>query len=312
MPDPNRKTISSTQAAALYNASPYLTPWMLYHYLRGSLTDQTEPNDRMYWGLKMQPLVLERAARDLKLEITPNLANTYVHDDVLGYTADATIFHPDKGPGIVEGKCVFDYGTWMREWDGGKRVPRHYELQHQTQLAVGDGPTPFRWGMFAVWVCGEMHYFERELNPMVAKDLHDQAVTMLARVRNGDEPDPFGAAIELPLLNQLLPIVKGKELDLRDDPAARKFAELGKMLKQFRKDANFYEKAAEDARNKLRMLARDYETVLLPYGVTLKLATRTMKEHVRKATTWTAIDVKVADTEDGKDTEDLPLGAAPA
>jgi len=152
---------------------------------------------------------------------------------------------------------------------------------------------------------------ERELNPMVARDLHDQAVTMLARVRNGEEPDPFGSAIELPLLNQLLPIVKGKELDLREVVEARKFAELGKMLAQFRKDANFYEKAGDDARNKLRTLARDNETVLLPYGVTLKLSTRHMKEHVRKATSWTAIDVKIADTEDGASTEDLPLGAPP-
>jgi hypothetical protein len=164
--------------------------------------------------------------------------------------------------------------------------------------------------MFAVWCCGEMHYMERELNPMVAKDLHDQAVTMLARVRNGDEPDPFGAAIELPLLDKLLPIAKGKTLDLRDDAEARNYAELGKMLQQFRKDANFYQKAAEDARNKLRVLARDNETVLLPYGVTIKLAARSMKEHVRKASIWTAIDVKISDTEDGSDTEDLPLGTA--
>jgi predicted phage-related endonuclease len=309
MPDPQRKTISSTQVAALYNASPYMTPYMLYHYIRGDLVDQVQ-TDRMYWGLKMQPLVLERAAADLTLEVTPNAGDRYIHDDVLGYTADAKIWHPDKGHGTLESKCVYDYSTWMRDWDGGKRVPRHYELQMQTQLTVGDGAEPFRWGMFAVWCCGEMHYMERELNPMVAKDLHDQAVTMLARVRNGDEPDPFGSAIELPLLDKLLPIAKGKTLDLRDDTEARKYAELGKMLQQFRKDANFYQKAAEDARNKLRVLARDNETVLLPYGVTIKLAARSMKEHVRKASSWTAIDVKISYTEDGTDTEDLPLGTA--
>jgi hypothetical protein len=310
MPDPERKTISSTQAAVLYNASPYQTPWMLYHYLRGDLVAQPD-NDRMYWGRKLQPLVLERAAADLKLEVAPNLEDKYIHDDVLGYTADAKIWHPDKGPGSLEGKCVFDYGTWMRDWDGGKRVPRHYELQMQTQLAVGDGPTPFRWGMFAVWCCGEMHYMERELNPIVAKDLHDQAVSMLARVRSGDEPDPFGSAIELPILDKLLPIAKGKTLDLRDNTEAKKYAELGKMLQQFRKDASFYQKAGEDARNKLRTLARDNETVLLPHGVTLKLSTRNMKEHVRKATTWTNIEVKITDAENDT-TEDLPLGAPPA
>jgi hypothetical protein len=105
-----------------------------------------------------------------------------------------------------------------------------------------------------------------------------------------------------------LPIAKGNTLDLRDNAEAKKYAELGKMLQQFRKDANFYQKAGEDARMKLRTLARDNETVLLPYGVTLKLSTRNMKEHVRKASTWTNIDVKITDAEDGA-TEDLPLGA---
>ena len=308
MPDPQRKTISSTQAAALYNASPYTTQWMLYHYLRGA-EDIAVDNDRMYWGRAMQPLILERAAADLHLEIRQNVENKYIQDGVLGYTADAKTFHPDKGHAVVEGKCVFDYGAWMRDWDGGKRVPRHYELQLQTQLTVGDGAEPYRWGIFAVWCCADMHYFERELNLMVAKDLHDQAVSMLARVRNGDEPDPFGSALELPLLDKLLPIEKGKVLDLRQSPGGKSFAELGKMLQDFRKDANFNQKAAEDARNRLRAMAGDNETVLLPYGVTLKLATRTMKEHTRKASTWTAIDVKIADTEDGKDTADLPLGA---
>src|SRR6516162_11645363 len=229
MPDPTRKTISASQTAALYNASPYLTRWMLYQYLRGNNVEAAA-TDRMYWGAKMQPLVLERAGADLALEIKPNFENNYVHDDVLGYTADAGIWHPEKGPGIVESKCVFDYRTWMSDWDGGKRVPRHYELQLQTQLTVGDGAEPYRWGIFAVWCCADMHYFERELNLMVAKDLHDQAVTMLARVRNGDEPDPFGSALELPLLDKLLPIEKGKVLDLRQSPGGKSFAELGKML----------------------------------------------------------------------------------
>jgi len=310
MPDPTRKTISASQTAALYNASPYLTRWMLYQYLRGNNVEAAA-TDRMYWGAKMQPLVLERAAADLALEIKPNFENNYVHDDVLGYTADAGIWHPEKGPGIVESKCVFDYRVWMNDWDGGKRVPRHYELQLQTALAVGDGSQAFRWGMFAVWCCGEMFYFEREHNPVVALDMHDQSVLMLAQVARGEEPDPFGSAIEMPILEKLLPVVKGKQLDLREDAEARKYSELGKMLVQFRKDKSFYEKAADDARNKLRTLARDAETVHLPFGVTLKLSARSRREQLVKASSWTNVEVKIAATADDGKIKDLPPGFHP-
>ena len=87
MPDPKRDTISATQVPALFDASPYITKFALYHYLRGAEIE-TASNSRMDWGLRMQPLLIEQAARDLKLEIKENIAHRYIRSEhgFLGYT----------------------------------------------------------------------------------------------------------------------------------------------------------------------------------------------------------------------------------
>lgn len=307
MPDPDRQTISATQSPALYNASPYLTPWMLYQYLRGNQIETGE-DTRMRWGKKLQPLVLEQTAEDLKLEVTPNFDNHYVSDTraPLGYTTDATIHCPDRGRGAVEAKCVFDYGVWMRNWNGGQSPPRHYELQLQHQLTVGDGQVPFEWGVIAAWVCGEMKYFERKRDVAVSMDLIERAVKMMRDVRTQKEPDPFGAAIELPILAQLLPIVKNKELDLREDPAGAEWARHANSFQSFKDSENFFGKAAKAERERLLFLAKDNETVLLP-GATLKLRTVNVKEHMRKASSYVQLAIELTGEENK--IQELPDGS---
>src|SRR3974377_1471382 len=180
---------------------------MLSQCLKGADID-TAATDRMRWGTKMQPLLLEQAQADLKLDITPNFNNDYVRaaDAPLGATRDATVWCPDRGKGAVETKCCFDYGTWMRDWAGGQKPPRHVELQLQQQLLVGGGSTRFGWGVIAVWIAGEMKYFERTLDMNVGDELIKAATDMNADVRLGKEPDPFGPATELPILAKLFPV----------------------------------------------------------------------------------------------------------
>jgi hypothetical protein len=307
MPDPDRRTISATQSPALYNASPYLTPWLLYQYMRGADLDHGE-TERMRWGLKLQPLVLDQVRTDLKLEIEPNLDNRYVSSShgPIGYTRDAIVHCPDRGVGAVEVKCCFDYGTWMREWDGGKTPPRHVELQLQHQLTVGDGAIPFSWGVIAVWVGAEVKYFERKRDDTVSIDLVTRCFAFMRDVEAKKEPDPFGAAVELPMLAQLFPIVKGKELDLREDPIGAGVAQLAADLMSYKEQENFFGKAAKAARERLLFTAKDAETVLLP-GATLKLRTVNVKEHMRKASSYTNLAVELTGEE--QKPQELPDGS---
>ena len=104
-----------------------------------------------------------QAAEDLKLEVRPNADDTYHRRGLLGCTRDATIICPDRGPGALETKCIFDYRTWMADWGGGAFVPKPHEIQLQQQLLVGDGDdgfaaegSPYDWGVIAAWVAGAM------------------------------------------------------------------------------------------------------------------------------------------------------------
>lgn len=308
MPDPERRTISASQSAALFDASPYVTRWLLYRFLKGDNIDGAA-SSRMTWGTRLQPLVLAQAADDLKLEITPNLSNQYVRASFapLGCTVDATIFNPDRGEGAVEAKCVFDYGTWMREWNGGKNPPRHYELQLQHQLAVGNGTEPYEWGVIAAWVAGEMHYFERTRDVAVTTLIAKEAMKMFEAVARNDEPPPFGSPQESALLAIAFPVVKGQVLDLREHADGYKWAQHAAMFDDFKKQQAFYDKAQGAARTELMALMKDNETVLLPEGVTVKRSQRHVKEHTRKASTQNVITVQIGEPTGSTPEPDNPL-----
>src|SRR5262245_10974515 len=101
MPDPQRETLSATQTPALFHVSPYLTRWMLYQHFAKGLAIDKAGDTRMDWGKRLQPLVLEKAAEDLRLQVRPN-EETYHRRNRLGATRDATIVDPDRGPGALE------------------------------------------------------------------------------------------------------------------------------------------------------------------------------------------------------------------
>jgi hypothetical protein len=270
MPDPERRTISATEISALFGASPYLTQWMLWQRFARGVDLAAPPNSRMLWGRKLQPLIIEQAAADLRLEVVPNADDTYHRRGLLGCTRDATIICPDRGPGALETKCVFDYRDFMADWRGGRAVPRHHELQLQQQMLVGDDE-PYQWGVIVAWVAGDLHYFERAPIPELWTELETAAAAFFDDVRAGREPDPFGAPIEVPWLAKLLPAVKGKVIDLSAEPEAERHAEAARLYRLARDQENGCAREAEMLRAQLLALAKDAEEVVLPGGIRLRI-----------------------------------------
>jgi len=262
MPDPQNRTVSATESPALFNASPYLTRWMLWRkYARGDKIEPAE-TERMFWGKELQPLLTKRAAHDLKLEVHDNVHDHYMRHSTLlmGCTRDALIYDPNRGWGSLECKCVFDYGVWFREWQSGQVVPRHYEIQLQHQMICGDGEQPHAWGVIAAWVCGEMHYFERA--PI--EQFHGELLTAIGQFwasLSGPEPEPFGEAVEYPLLRELFDPPPGA---VKEDPQNYKLAEIARLYKDFRANYRFYEKGAVAARLELlKAIGHDHEALHL-------------------------------------------------
>jgi hypothetical protein len=293
MPDPRRDTVSATEISALFGANPYLTRWMLLRrFIHGD--DISSPaHNRMDWGTKLQPLVLAQAAEELHLEVKPNAEDVYLRRGNLGCTRDAEVICPDRGPGALETKCVFDHRTWMQHWDGGKTLPRHIELQLQQQMYVGDGVESYAWGCIAVWVCGEMFYFERAPIPEVWETMTEAAETFFKAVAAGDEGDPFGVPVEMPLLNKLFAPKPGKVIELtsRDDAEAivgfaRGFVELDARAKETAKQA-------AGLKAKLRALIGDAEEAVLLDGSKIRQKTVNRKGYTVEPSSYNTFSVYV-------------------
>ena len=305
MPDPDRKTLSATESPALFGASPYLTRWMLYQKFANGENLDKPADERMDWGKKMQPIIISQVSSDRGLEVVPN-PDAYVRRGLLGCTRDATIIAPGIGPGALEIKCVFDYRVWMQKWNGGKTVPREIELQLQQQMYVGEGDdkrgyefnSSYDWGLIAVWVCADMYYFERKPVPELWTDLERKAIGFFSDVRSKREPDPFGAAVELPLLNKLYPMQPGNVLDLSADQDHVKTSEKVSLYDHLKSEKSGLEANVEKYRVELLALAKDAEYVKLPCGVSFRVkrvgkAGRTIDAYIPETPTAAPVGANV-------------------
>lgn len=282
MPDPLRQTISATEAAALFEVSPYVTPWMLYQrFAGGADVDPLDVHVRMDWGKRLEPLILQYAAEQYGLEIRPNIGpdgqQVYVRNGLLGCTRDAEVWCPSRGFGVVEVKCVFDYRIWMQDWDGGNRPPKHHEIQVQQQMLVGAGGTvggrvdrskSYKWGKEIVWVAGDVIPFDREPIPKFWDALEDQAAQFFDDVKNGREPEPFGEPREHPLLAEVFPLDEKAILDLRDDTKLGvELAELARMYEWHRQQRLGNSRSEDSIKFTFRKTAKTNGKILLPHGI---------------------------------------------
>jgi len=267
MPDPLRKTISATQVPALFNTSPYQTRWMLWNRFVHGLADELPETSRMKWGKLLQAPIMAEVAREWKLEVIAN--PDYYRRGLVGATRDATIVAPGKGPGAVEIKCCFDYAVWAAEWRGGRCVPRHHEIQLQTQMLVGDGDggPSYQWGLIVAWVCADLYYFERRPVIELWNRMGIEAGRFFRSVERKEEPDPFGVPIEIPWLTDLFPVREGSVLDLSAEHGHVKTAEDVQQYRWHAEQRLGHEKAEEELKAKLLGLAKDNSRVLLPCGV---------------------------------------------
>ncbi len=299
MPDSTLKTISATEMPGLLGCSPYVTRWMLYQRFANGIEAPGPDHNRLDWGTKMEPLLLEQAAADLHLDVETNRqadgSQIYMRRGLLGCSRDADIYDPQRGPGALETKCCFDYRILMQEWDGGKTPPRQHEIQLQQQMYVGKDGKPFDWGVIALWCAGDMTYFHRK--PML--DLWDlfekEAAQFFADVAAKNEPEPFGSPIEVPLLKQVFNKPTGEVLN-----AAEVLGEIeATKLAQKIVDADYQrvirlaaEKVEEDVKATLLGLMKDADELDLPQGIRVKRSVQTRNNKARPASQSVAVSLK--------------------
>lgn len=167
------RDVTSTEVAALYGASPYVTEFELWHRKRLGTSVKAEPSERVTWGKRLEATIAAGIAEDTGWKVRPSRVYVRVPDLRLGASFDFFVEadDPARGSGVLEIKNV-DKHVFSDQWEelsrGVYMAPAHIELQLQAQLDVRD----YSWGAIAALVGGnEIHLLPRDRDRDVGDDL---------------------------------------------------------------------------------------------------------------------------------------------
>ncbi|WP_296643030.1 YqaJ viral recombinase family protein [Roseinatronobacter sp.] len=193
--------LTSSEVAAVFDQSPFLTPLELYARKAGLVDEGFEENVRMKAGRMLEPAVAKWAAEELGTVAKP-FNDFYEDTDArIGASFDWQIpeMEGKEGPGILEIKCVdytmfngtFKEGYTDRKWhpvEGSDdyRAPVYIELQVQLQMLL----TGRSWAVIAVLVAGnDLKILHRSANPVIQQKILTQCAKFWDLVDARQQPE---------------------------------------------------------------------------------------------------------------------------
>lgn len=225
------KDLTSTELAALFDASPYATKFELHHIKAGTM--EAKPfveTDRVKWGKRLEAAIAAGIAEDLGLLVIPFKCYIRIPELRMGSSFDFKIvgiteFHfgdesvrdmfRKHGPGLMEIKNV-DGMQFRRNWEGdgdGIEAPAHIEFQVQHQMEVAD----IGWSLLAPLVGGNAPCpIIRERDPVVGAAARLAVAEFWNGVDHGVAPPPDMLA-DSDTIKRLYADNNGSSADMTDD-----------------------------------------------------------------------------------------------
>jgi putative phage-type endonuclease len=254
------KNIGGSEVGALFDCSPWMTKYTLWHEKAGTYPRDIPESSKMALGKYLEPWIASELGKSLGWNITAS-KGYYQHPSVpgMGCTLDFDIHDHEWGPGICETKCVFEYSDYMKDWSDD-RAPPNYELQVQHQLAVTGRP----WACVAVLVMQTgtiMPAMVRRPNPKVIDEITSRVKAFWDSIEAKVPPDPTGTDEELAIMRHLWPartpkkVVEFSDNDLSNEAKLYHWAAL---------ELSDMEKQRTASKAKLLAAARDAELMRLP------------------------------------------------
>jgi predicted phage-related endonuclease len=256
-----RKHVGASEVAALFDASPYLTRFELWHRKNGTIStpdfmaDGMPNNERIEAGIRLEPAIIAWACDRwgyVRRETPKHLSN----GSGLGGHPDQCVTCPERGPGILEIKTA----DWLVAKKWGGEPPLHYLLQNQSY----QGLEKVAWGDVVVLVGGNQlvrHCYD--FRPKLYAEIEARVVTFWQSVRANDPPPPDfardGAA-----LAEVLGEPTDEVIDLRHDNAADHLACEYLAVKAAAKEAT---DRADEIKCELLLKIGDAGRALLPAHV---------------------------------------------
>lgn len=238
--------VGASEVAALFDCSPYLTRFELWHRKAGNIAtpdfnavadDGTPESERIWWGVKLEQAILEGACE--RYGYTDVERNVVLSNGKgLGAHPDAMAYCPvRKSRGYVEIKMA----DWLvfKQW--GDEPPTNYLLQSQT----GQGLANVEWGDVLVLVGGnKLERFCYDFRPKIYAEIEKRVTDFWASVE-ADQPPPADYTRDLPSIAELYREGDDSVVDLSGDNLAPEAAAAFLFARQARLDAEKREDAAK-------------------------------------------------------------------
>lgn len=128
--------ITSTMSAALFDLSPWLTKFELYHAKKSGVQVPFVANERMNDGLSLEPYAAAKVAADMGWTHHKITGYARLPELRMGSSFDYLVCGEDGKEGILELKAV-DYRKLKTDWLDDE-APPHIEIQVQHQMECLD------------------------------------------------------------------------------------------------------------------------------------------------------------------------------
>jgi predicted phage-related endonuclease len=237
--------VGASEAAALFDCSPYLTRFELFHRKKGNVAtpafnelhdDGTPDNERIYWGVKLEAAIIE-AAKERYGYVDREQVGHLSNGKGLGGHPDRRVICPERGPGILEIKTA----DWLVRKSWGDEPPEHYLIQSQAY----QGLDHVEWGDVLVLVGGnKLERFKYSFRPKIYAEIERRVEAFWQSVEANDPP-PADYTRDLPTIAELYREGTEETVDLTGDNLAHEAAAAFLFAKEARLEAEKREDAAK-------------------------------------------------------------------
>lgn len=250
--------VTSTESAALFGMSPYMTHFDLWHRKHSNLVPEFKSNERMKWGNRLEAAIAHGIADEQGWEIKPLKEYMRLPEQRIGSSFDFVITSLGE-PAHLEIKNV-DYlafrDGWIEHDDGSIEAPEHIEMQVQHQMMVSG----YKRSFIGAFIGGNRGVvITRNRDEAVISAMHLIIADFWRSVDAHVEPNPVmpGDAGVVIQLNQYAQ--PGKILDASTD---ENIAALVSDYKHAAKQAKDWEEDKDVCKAKLLQAIGDAEKVL--------------------------------------------------
>lgn len=177
--------LTSTDMAALFGISPYLTQFELYHRKKSKRVHSIDENERMKWGNRLEDAIALGVAEEKGWrDVVPFKDYARIPDLKIGSSFD---YYRSEAVALMEIKNV-DGIQYAKTWidDGiNLEAPAHIELQIQHQMLVS--------GINKAYLCAlvggnSLTVIERAYSPAIGNAIFKKAEKFWHDIDNNIEP----------------------------------------------------------------------------------------------------------------------------